>query len=66
MSIPKPIQAVIKTVTTNPGGKSWDVSMEPNGDLWLTVHLGDTIADPKPGDILTIQPPYILAHEVKP
>lgn len=60
---PEPIQAVIGKVTPNAPGRGWDIALEPDCTTWITVHDNEVECAPKPGDIVTIQPPFVLAHE---
>jgi hypothetical protein len=54
---------MIGKVTPNSPGLGWDIALEPDCSIWLTVHENEVECEPKPGDIVTIQPPYVLTHE---
>jgi len=60
--IPKPIEAVVGKVTPKPDG-SWDIALMPDCTTWLSIHENEVECEPQPGDIVTIQPPYVLAHQ---
>lgn len=64
MSIPAPIKAVIGKVTPNGPGKGWDIALKPDCTTWLTMREDELKSiTPCVGDIVTIQPPYVIDHD---
>lgn len=57
MTTRRTIEAVVKAVTPQPYGA--DISLEPDGDTWLSVHE-DEMLIPRVGDVVVVEVPRVV------
>ena len=53
-------EAVIKKISPGSNKKEIRIELEP-GDTWLTMK---NVGSPRPGDIVTVSPPRVVAYRV--